>query len=137
MSNTAKATPADVAAKTEEKTVPAQNNGSKKLAGAIQSAVAADTMIDALSKIDDRLAEGVTVKVQVDEEGNVSLEVVEDKVKGLVASAKGVFKRNKKLVLATAGLVATSVVLKLIARRQAELEADIVEESSDDVSVDA
>jgi len=141
MSNTAKnaATPADVKALTEEKTVPAQNNGEKKLAAAVHSAVAADTMIDALATIEDRLAEGVVVKVQVDADGKVHLEVVEgeSKVKSLAGKAKGLFQRNKKLVLATGGLVATSVLLKVLANRQAALEADEVVESSDDVTVDA
>lgn len=139
MSNTAKnaATPADVKALTEETTVPAQNNGEKKLAAAVHSAVAADTMIDALATVEDRLTEGVTVRVQVDKDGKVELHVVEDsKAKKLVAGAKGVFQRNKKLVIATVGLTAATLVLRAIARRQ-ELEADEVVESSDDVAVDA
>lgn len=126
------------AATVEEKvTVPAQNKN-EKLAADVQEAVAANTMIDALKKVEDQLADGVTVKVQVAEDGSVSLEVVEDsKVKSLAGKAKGVFQRNKKLVLATAGLAAASLVLKVIARRNAELEADEVVESSDDVSVEA
>jgi hypothetical protein len=47
-----------------------------------------------------------------------------------------VFQRNKKLVLATAGLITASVVLKVIAGRQ-ELEADEVVESSDEISTEA
>lgn len=125
------------AATAEEKvTVPAQNKN-EKLAADVQEAVAANTMIDALKKVEDQLADGVTVKVTVDEDGAVSLEVVDSKVKSLAGKAKGVFQRNKKLVLATAGLAAASLVLKVIARRNAELEADEVVESSDDVSVDA
>jgi hypothetical protein len=125
------------AATVEEKvTVPAQNQN-EKLAADVQEAVAANTMIDALKKVEDQLADGVTVKVTVDEDGAVSLEVVDSKVKSLAGKAKGVFQRNKKLVLATAGLAAASLVLKVIARRNAELEADEVVESSDDVSVDA
>ncbi|AWN05469.1 hypothetical protein SEA_MOOZY_34 [Streptomyces phage Moozy] len=131
--NTAK----NVAAATEEKvTVPSQNKN-EKLAADVQEAVAANTMIDALKKVEDQLADGVTVKVTVDEDGAVSLEVVDSKVKSLAGKAKGVFQRNKKLVLATAGLAAASLVLKVIARRNAELEADEVVESSDDVAVDA
>jgi hypothetical protein len=122
----------------EEKTVPAQNNGEKKLAAAVHSAVAADTMIDALATVEDRLAEGVTVRVQVDKDGKVELHVVEDsKGKKLLDGAKGVFNRNKKLVLATAGLLTASVVLKVIANRQTELEADEVVETSDEVSTEA
>lgn len=125
------------AATAEEKvTVPAQNKN-EKLAADVQEAVAANTMIDALKKVEDQLADGVTVKVTVDEDGAVSLEVVDSKVKSLAGKAKGVFQRNKKLVLATAGLAAASLVLKVIARRNAELEADEVVESSDDVAVDA
>lgn len=125
------------AATVEEKvTVPAQNKN-EKLAADVQEAVAANTMIDALKKVEDQLADGVTVKVTVDEDGAVSLEVVDSKVKSLAGKAKGVFQRNKKLVLATAGLAAASLVLKVIARRNAELEADEVVESSDDVSVEA
>lgn len=135
MSNTAKNT--TVAAAAEEKVnVPAQNKN-EKLAADVQEAVAANTMIDALKKVEDQLADGVTVKITVDEDGAVSLEVVDNKVKSLAAKAKGVFNRNKKLVLATAGLAAASLVLKAIARRNAELEADEVVESSDDVAVDA
>ncbi|AWN05202.1 hypothetical protein SEA_HOTFRIES_34 [Streptomyces phage HotFries] len=131
--NTAK----NVAATAEEKvTVPAQNKN-EKLAADVQEAVAANTMIDALKKVEDQLADGVTVKVTVDEDGAVSLEVVDSKVKSLAGKAKGVFQRNKKLVMATAGLAAASLVLKVIARRNAELEADEVVESSDDVAVDA
>ncbi|WMI34415.1 hypothetical protein SEA_SHERA_35 [Streptomyces phage SheRa] len=131
--NTAK----NVAATAEEKvTVPAQNKN-EKLAADVQEAVAANTMIDALKKVEDQLADGVTVKVTVDEDGSVSLEVVDSKVKSLAGKAKGVFQRNKKLVMATAGLAAASLVLKVIARRNAELEADEVVESSDDVAVDA
>lgn len=125
------------AATAEEKVnVPAQNKN-EKLAADVQEAVAANTMIDALKKVEDQLADGVTVKITVDEDGAVSLEVVDNKVKSLAAKAKGVFNRNKKLVLATAGLAAASLVLKAIARRNAELEADEVVESSDDVAVDA
>ena len=125
------------AATVEEKvTVPAQNKN-EKLAADVQEAVAANTMIDALKKVEYQLADGVTVKVTVDEDGAVYLEVVDSKVKSLAGKAKGVFQRNKKLVLATAGLAAASLVLKVIARRNAELEADEVVESSDDVSVDA
>jgi len=129
----------NAAAAVEEKvTVPSQNKN-EKLAADVQEAVAANTMIDALKKVEDQLADGVTVKVQVAEDGSVSMEVVEGgKLKGLADKAKGVFKRNKKLVLATAGLATASLVLKVIAaRRDAELEADEVVESSDDVAVDA
>lgn len=133
--NTAKNT--TVAAAAEETTVPNQKKTDEQLAAKVQEAVAANTMIDALKKVEDQLADGVTVKVTVDEDGAVSLEVVDSKVKSLAGKAKGVFNRNKKLVLATAGLAAASLVLKVIARRNAELEADEVVESSDDVAVDA
>lgn len=133
--NTAKNT--TVAAAAEETTVPNQKKADEQLAAKVQEAVAANTMIDALKKVEDQLADGVTVKVTVDEDGAVSLEVVDSKVKSLAGKAKGVFNRNKKLVLATAGLAAASLVLKVIARRNAELEADEVVESSDDVAVDA
>lgn len=127
MSNTTKitATKADV---------PAQSKGEKDV---IQEAIAADAMIDALKKIEDQLADGVNVRVQVSEDGAVTLEVIEDgAVKKLAGKAKGLFQRNKKIILATAALTVTSVALKVIAARQVELEADIVE-SSDDVSTDA
>ncbi|UVK63624.1 hypothetical protein SEA_DOXI13_35 [Streptomyces phage Doxi13] len=140
MSNTAKtaAVNNDVKAQTEEKTVPAQSKG-ENIAAAVHEAVAADTMIDALAKIEDRLAAGVTVTIKVHEDGKVDLEVVEgdSKIKSLAGKAKGVFNRNKKLVLATAGLAAASLVLKAIARRNEELETDEVVESSDDVAIDA
>lgn len=138
MSANAKTTADAKTATTEETVVPAQNNGEKKLAAAVHSAVAADTMIDALATVEDRLAEGVTVRVQVDKDGKVELHVVEDSnAKKLVAGAKGLFQRNKKLVIATVGLTAASLVLRAIARRQDDLEADEVVESSDDVAVDA
>lgn len=134
----ANAKPAAPKTVTEETAVPAQNSGEKKIAAVVQEAVAADTMIDALKKIEDRLAEGVTVTIKVHENGSIDLDVVEDgKVKSLAGKAKGVFQRNKKLVLATAGLAATSLLLKVIANRQAALEADEVVETSDDVAVDA
>ena len=96
-------------------------------------------MIDALAKIEDRLAEGVTVTVKINEDGKIDLVVLDEdsKVKSLAAKAKGVFQRNRKLVLATAGLATASILLKVIARRQAELEADEVVESSDDISTEA
>jgi hypothetical protein len=131
----------DAAAKTvntEETTVPAQNKGGEKIVAAVHEAVAADTMIDALQKIEDRLADGVTVTIKVHEDGKVDLDIVEGetKTKKLVTGVKGVFQRNKKLVLASAGLLAASVVLKVIAGRQ-ELEADEVVESSDEISTEA
>jgi len=124
-------------ANTEEKTVPGQQTN-PELVAAVQSAVAADNMVDALKKVEDQLADGVTVKIKVGEDGKVELDVVESgKTKKLVAGAKGVFQRNKKLVLATGGLLATSVLLKVLANRQASLEADEVVESSDEINTEA
>lgn len=128
-------TPAADAAKTDEKTeIPAQQSSDAK-----SQAVLA--IGDALKAVEDRKSEGLTVKLSLDENGELQIQVNETgedgKAKKLVAGAKGLFQRNKKLVLATAGLVVTTAVLKVIAARQVELEADEVVESSDDISVDA
>lgn len=133
MSNTAKnvTTPADADVKVE---VPGQQSSDAKSAAVL-------TIGDALKAVETKKSEGMTVTLTLDENGEVQVQVDEvtadGKGKKLVNGAKGLFQRNKKLVLATAGLLATSVVLKVIAGRQAELEADEVDESSDDVSVDA
>ncbi|QZE10608.1 hypothetical protein SEA_BILO_33 [Streptomyces phage Bilo] len=133
MSNTAK-NAAVTATAVEEKVVPAQNTGEKKA-----SAISVDTMLDSLDLSSELMENGFKVRVLVDEQGNRSLEVVEEgsKLKTLAGKAKGVFNRNKKLVLATAGLAAASLVLKALARRNEELEADEVVESSDEISTEA
>lgn len=134
---TTNATPADVKAVAEEKvTVPAQQSP------ALTEAKAVDQALDSVpEELRGKFAEGYTAKVFLNPETNlVEVEFVEDgkaKVKGLAGKAKGVFQRNKKLVLATGGLLATSLLLKVLANRQAALEDDEVVESSDDVSVDA
>lgn len=134
MSNTAKTNAADAAAVKVETEIPAQQSTDAKSAAVL-------TIGDALKAVESKKSEGMTVTLTLDENGEVKVQVDEltadGKGKKLVTGAKGLFQRNKKLVLATAGLVATSVVLKVIAGRQAELEADEVVESSDDVTVDA
>lgn len=112
-----------------------------------------DVQIDAVSALEESLrvveknmkhvyGMGVDVRIKRDDNGDYMVEVVdpdESKAKRLVAGAKGLFNRNKKLVLTTAGLLATTAVLKVIAARQEiVLEADeVVVESSDQIPVDA
>lgn len=123
---------ADEAAKLSE--IPVQKASDAK-------ANAVVTIGDVLKAVEEKRSEGMTIALTLDENGEIQVdvhEITEDgKAKKLVAGAKGVFQRNKKLVLASAGLLAASVVLKVVARRQAELEADEVVESSGDVSTDA
>lgn len=133
--NAKNVTPADVAAKAEEKTeIPAQQSSDAKSAAVL-------AIGDALKAVENKKSEGLTVKLSLDENGELQIQVDETaedgKAKKLLNGAKGVFNRNKKLVLASAGLLAASVVLKVVARRQAELEADEIVETSDDVAVDA
>jgi hypothetical protein len=130
MSNTAKTnTAADV--KVE---VPEQQSSDAKSAAVL-------TIGDALKAVESKKSEGMTVTLTLDENGEVQVQVNEltadGKAKKLVDGAKGLFQRNKKLVVATVGLTAASLVLRAIARRQDGLEADEVIESSDDVAVDA
>ncbi|ATN93683.1 hypothetical protein SEA_SCAP1_34 [Streptomyces phage Scap1] len=137
-------TPAEIKAMADEKknptTVPAQ---AKQLEDVQVDAVGA--LQDSLTAVEKNLMHvygvGVDVRIIRDEDtGEFKVEVIdpdESKMKRFAGKAKGVFQRNKKLVLATAGLLVTSAVLKAIAARQVELEADEVVESSDDVSVDA
>ncbi|UQT02482.1 hypothetical protein SEA_ANNIHILUS_35 [Streptomyces phage Annihilus] len=123
----------------EEKVVPAQKSGettTPTLADKINAIVT-----DAATAVKAEPGTALAVTVYLDEDDELQVEVVkapkDGKAKQLAGKAKGVFQRNKKLVLATAGLAAASLVLKVIARRNAELEADEVVESSDDVAVDA
>lgn len=124
------------AALAEEKTVPAQNMGERDAKSA-----AVLTIGDALKAVEEKRSEAMVIALYLDENGEVQVDVHEKpedgKIKSLAGKAKGVFDRNKKLVLATAGLAATSVLLKVIANRQAALEADEVVESSDVVDTDA
>lgn len=99
------------------------------------------TIGDALKAVEEKRSEGMTIALTLDENGEIQIQVDEiqkdGKAKKLVAGAKGVFQRNKKLVIASAGLMAASVVLKVISNRQAALEADEVVESSDEINPDA
>lgn len=120
--------------KVEEKVeIPTQSSDAKS--------AAVLTIGDALKAVEDKKSEAMVIALFLDENGEIQVDVHErpedSKAKKLVSGAKGVFKRNKKLVLATGGLLATSVLLKVLANRQAALEADEVVESSDDIDVDA
>lgn len=115
--------------------VPEQKTGEPTLADKINEVVA-----DVAAAVKTKPGTALSVTVKLDENDNLEIQVDEatqGKVKKLVAGAKGVLQRNKKLVAATAGLLATSVLLKVLAARRDELEADEVVESSDDVSTEA
>jgi len=138
----AAATDEKIDAALKDAAVPTQTTGEKSDA----KSAAVLTIGDALKAVEEKRSEGMTVSLSLDENGEIQVQVNEisegGKAKKLVAGAKGVFQRNKKLVLASAGLVATSVLLKVIASRRDELEqvdyedAEVVE-TSDDVSTDA
>ena len=129
---------AEKTAATEETEIPVQ-----KASDAKASAVMA--IGDALKAVEEKRSEGMAVTMTLDENGEIQIQItdVEDyRAKKFVSRAKGVFQRNKKLVIATASLLAVSVVVKVLASRQEELElAGVVEdeivESSDQVSTEA
>lgn len=76
-------------------------------------------------------AVGTDIKITRDDEGVFHAEIVESdesKVRELAGKAKGLFNRNKKLILATAGLAVSSAVLRALAnRRELILEAEVVD----------
>ena len=88
-------------------------------------------LADAVKAVQDKQSEGLTVTLSLGENGEVEIQVNETptagKVAKLVDGAKGVFKRNKKLLLVGAGLFATSVALRVIAARQ---EEDVTEDEA-------
>lgn len=145
MSNSPKnVTPAEIKAMADEKasskkaTVPAQ---AKQLEEVQVDAVAA--LEESLRAVEKNMSHvygvGVDVRIVRNDEGEFTVQVVdpdETKIKRFAGKAKGVFQRNKKLVIASAGLVATSVLLKALKSRY-PLEADEVVESSDDISTEA
>lgn len=128
--NAKNAATADVKANAEEKTVPAQKKVEKTLTAVEKVSPLVEDIAEALAK-DPNQTYKVTLSVDENDGLVIQTELVEvNKIKTLAGKAKGVFQRNKKLVLATGALVATSVLLKVIARRNAELEDDEVVESS-------
>lgn len=133
--STAKSNATPAAAVEEKATVPAQKTVAPST-GDIQKVVE-----DVVAAVKEKQGLAMTVTVKLDENDGLEIDVHEvpdgGKVKKLVTGAKGIFTRNKKLVLATAGLAATSVLLKVIASRQEVLEDDEVVETSDDVATDA
>jgi hypothetical protein len=126
----------DAATKTvnaEEKvSVPAQPSAEESARVVIVAT--GDLATDINSTLTDKDSKGMKVTIVRGENGN--LEVVPVEGNQLVNKAKGLFQRNKKLVVATGALLATSVLLRVIARR-AELEADEVVEFSDEISTEA
>lgn len=134
MSNTPKSvTPAEIKAmadeKQQKKSVPNQYHAATdaKIEAALvdvqESAV--DALQDSLRDVEARLKHvygvGVKVRINHDDEGEFTVEIVdpnESKLQKLKDGAKGLFQRNKKLILASAALVATSFVLKAVAASQ-------------------
>lgn len=127
MSNTSKndavKTVTEIAEKQGLTTVPEQNTGENTAPDAKTAAVL--VLGDAVKAVENgALASGVTVKLTL-VDGELQTEIIEGtKRQRLVSGAKGVFQRNKKLVIATAGLLVASAVLKAIAARQGEEYTD-------------
>lgn len=109
----------------DEKIVPAQNSGEQ----VDKKTAAVEDLNAALRTVEDQLtaafAQGITVKIVTDD-GHLAIQVVEEgKAKQLLGKAKGVFQRNKKLVIGTAALVVTSVVLKALMSQQERIEDEL------------
>lgn len=94
-----------------------------------QKTAAVEDLNAALRTVEDQLtaafAQGITLKIVTDD-GHLAIKVVEEgKVTQFFGKAKGVFQRNKKLVIGTAALVVTSVVLKALLSGRESLEDDV------------
>lgn len=139
MSNAPKnVTPAEIKAMADEKkaerTVPTQSKAPEPKVAAVLADVqetAVDELQDALRMVESKMKHvygvGVDVRITRDDEGEFTVEVVDpnaSKLQRLKNGAAGVFSRNKKLILASVGLLAASVVLKAVNARQGNDEAD-------------
>jgi hypothetical protein len=112
----------------EKVTMPEQKKVPSGDFDAVTKAFTADNMIDALTIVEDKLADGVNVRIQVAEDGTVSLEAIEDgKLKKFAGKAKGLYSRNKPLFVAGGIMLGTSLLLKVISNMQNNPIEDDVE----------